>query len=339
MSTQQNVGTASEAAAPTASPVASPRNFALVGVAGFVAPRHLKAIHDTGNRLLAAVDSNDSVGILDRFFPQARFFTEIERFDRLLEKLRRKTPEERVEYVSICSPNYLHDAHVRLALRVKAHAICEKPLVISPWNLDALEELEQESGCRVYTVLQLRLHPALIALKQALEQDKHRQRANICVTYITRRGPWYHTSWKGSDEKSGGLAMNIGIHFFDLLIWLFGLPNKSVVHLSTPERLAGAMELEWARVRWFLSVDGNDLPAEAKAKGQSAFRSITIDGDEVDFSEGFTDLHTLVYRSILAGEGFGIEDARPSIQLVHDIRHSTVAEREHQLDLHPLLTA
>jgi UDP-N-acetyl-2-amino-2-deoxyglucuronate dehydrogenase len=336
MPTKQNVAAAETLAASGAEPT-RPHNFALIGVAGFVAPRHLKAIHDTGNRLIAAVDPNDSVGILDRFFPEARFFTEIERFDRLLEKLRRKLPQERVEYVSICSPNYLHDAHVRLALRVKANAICEKPLVISPWNLDALEEIEHESGQRVYTVLQLRLHPVLIALKRSLEAEQNRKRANICVTYITRRGPWYHTSWKGSEEKSGGLAMNIGIHFFDLLIWLFGPPIKSVVHLSTPERLAGAMELEWARVRWFLSVDGNDLPEEARAKGQSAYRSITMDGEEINFSEGFTDLHTLVYQSILAGEGFGIADARPSIQVVHDIRHSTVAERQHQLDLHPLL--
>lgn len=311
------------------------KNFALIGAAGYIAPRHLRAIYETGNRLVAAVDRHDSVGILDRYFPDAHFFTEIERFDRLLEKLRRTTEQERVHYVSICSPNYLHDAHVRLALRVHAHAICEKPLVISPWNLDALAELEAETGCRVCNVLQLRLHPSMQALKQSLERQRHRSRADICLTYITPRGRWYHDSWKGSPEKSGGLATNIGIHFFDLLIWLFGRPERSVVHLARTQKMSGVLHLEWARVRWFLSVDVNDLPVSHRRVGRPAFRSITIDGQEIEFSEGFADLHTRLYRKVLAGEGFGIEEARPSIELAHEIRNSPVAF--HRREAHPLL--
>jgi len=300
------------------------KNFALIGSGGFVAPRHLKAIHDTKSRLLAAVDPNDSVGVLDQYFSECRFFTEIERFDRHLEKLRRQSDDARVHYISICSPNYLHDAHVRLALRVNAHALCEKPLVINPWNLEALAEIEAETECRVYTILQLRLHPSLIALKRKLESTGNRRRADVCLTYVTRRGPWYLISWKGSQEKSGGLAMNIGIHFFDLLLWLFGPFEKSVLHLNTHTKMAGALELEWARVRWFLSVDGGDLPAGYLESGRPAFRSITIDGEEIEFSGGFTDLHTIVYQDILDGGGFGIEDARSSIDLVYQIRHSEI---------------
>ncbi len=298
-------------------------NFTLIGAAGYIAPKHFRAIKDTGNTLVAAADPHDSVGIMDRFFLDAAFFTEIERFDRYLEKARRGPEQERVHYVSICTPNYLHDAHVRLALRVKAHAICEKPLVINPWNLDALADLEEESGCRVYTVLQLRTHPSIIALKERLESHRDRH-AEVCLTYVTRRGRWYDYSWKGSEQKSGSVAMNIGVHFFDMLLWLFGGVRKSEVHLSTPQKIAGKLELERATVRWFLSIDANDLPEECCGNEQPAFRSITIGGEEMEFSGGFTDLHTRVYEKILAGEGSGIEDARPSIQLVHDIRHSNI---------------
>ena len=311
-------------------------NFALIGAAGYIAPRHLKAIHDTGNTLVAAADPHDSVGILDRFFPDVAFFTEIERFDRHLEKLRRKGEAERVRHIGICSPNYLHDAHIRLALRVKSDAICEKPLVINPWNLDALEELEHETGNRIWTILQLRVHPALLALKEQLAARPPAGKPDIVLTYVTRRGSWYHTSWKGSEEKSGGLVMNIGVHFFDMLIWLFGAVEASAVHLMRSDKLAGALDLERARVRWFLSVDAGDLPTEAAAKGASGFRSITVDGREIEFTEGFTDLHTRVYEKILAGEGFGIRDAHPSIELVYRIRHSDLSsDRSH---IHPYLS-
>lgn len=283
----------------------------------------MKAIRDTGNRLVAAMDPNDSVGVLDEYFRDTRFFTEIERFDRYLEKLRRQSAQDRVEYVSICSPNYLHDAHVRLALRVHAHAICEKPLVISPWNLDALVDLENEFGRRVYTVLQLRLLPALKDLKAAFEKPRA-TRPEICLSYITRRGPWYQTSWKGDVSKSGGIAMNIGIHFFDALQWIFGSCDHSELHLRTESRMAGLLELERARVKWFLSTDGKDLPAGYLDAGKPAYRSLTLDGEEISFSSGFTELHTEVYRDILSGNGFGLADAKPSIQLVHRIRTSEV---------------
>jgi len=311
------------------------RNFGLIGVAGYVAPRHLQAICGTCCDLIAATEPHDSVGILDRYFPEARFFTEIERFDRFLERMRRRSDAERCHYLSICSPNYLHDAHVRLGLRVRATVICEKPLVISPWNLDQLAELEQEYGSRVYTVLQLRLHPSLIELKRRLGAQAPRRRARICLTYVTRRGPWYHGSWKGSAEKSGGLAMNIGIHFFDLLLWLFGPPRRTEVHLSTPDKMSGALDLQWADVLWYLSVDGRDLPAGYLEQGKAAYRSITLDGVEVEFSEGFTDLHTRVYQEVLEGRGFGIEDARPSVELVHTIRHSPVVT--HYDEAHPIV--
>jgi UDP-N-acetyl-2-amino-2-deoxyglucuronate dehydrogenase len=302
-----------------------PNNFAVIGVAGYVAPRHLNAIRNTGNRLVAAVDPHDSVGILDQYEPSARFFTEIERFDRHLEKLRRGPEENRVHYVSICSPNYLHDAHCRLALRVGAHAICEKPLVINPWNLDPLAELEQETGNRISTILQLRVHPKLVQLRQDLATSTSPRQHDVCLTYITARGRWYHTAWKGSQEKSGGVAMNIGIHFFDLLMWLFGPVVDSVVFCSTDRRMSGYLELERARVRWYLSLDAADLPIPVGARPVSTFRSMTIDGEEIDFTDGFTDLHTRVYEGILAGGGYGIDDARPSIRLVHRIRTSTVA--------------
>jgi UDP-N-acetyl-2-amino-2-deoxyglucuronate dehydrogenase len=299
-----------------------PVNFALIGAAGFIAPRHLKAIRDTGNELLAAVDPHDSVGILDSYFPESRFFTEIERFDRFLDKQRHSREAEPVQYVSICSPNYLHDAHIRLALRNHAHAICEKPLVINPWNLEQLHELEEEYQRRVYTVLQLRRHPAVCSLKEQIEREPSRTRRNVCLTYITRRGRWYRHSWKGVEEKSGGVVMNIGIHFFDLLLWLFGSMQRSLVHQLSPTRASGCLELEWARVRWFLSTDESDLPAEVARQGGIAHRCLEIDGEDLDLSAGFTDLHTEVYRDILRGGGFGIEDARPSIELVYNIRYS-----------------
>lgn len=310
-------------------------NFGLIGAAGYVAPKHIKAIYDTGHSLAAAVDLHDCVGRLDDYFPQAHFFTEIERFDRFLEKRRRGSEEDRIKYVSICSPNYLHDAHVRLALRVKAHAICEKPLVISPWNLDALQELEAEHGARVYSVLQLRLLPSLVELRKKLHASAGHGRADIVLTYVTRRGRWYDVSWKGVHEKSGGVALNIGIHFFDLLLWLFGDLQQSVTHLQDRRRMAGVLELDRARVRWFLSTDADDLPDAVAQSGGYAYRSMTYDGDEIEFSGGFTDLHTRVYEEVLAGRGTGIQDARPAIELAHTIKGSQVAGDIS--DAHPLV--
>jgi UDP-N-acetyl-2-amino-2-deoxyglucuronate dehydrogenase len=313
------------------------RNFALTGAAGFVAPRHLKAIKDTGNRLVAAVDPHDAVGALDRYSFDVRFFTEIERFDRHLEKLRRGAEAERVHYVTICSPNYLHDAHIRLALRVGAHAICEKPLVINPWNLDALRELEEETGRKVNTVLQLRLHPQLMTLRDRLARERPADVHEVCLTYVTARGPWYDVSWKGSDERSGGIVTNIGIHFFDLLLWMFGAVRACEVHVRDEHRIGGYLDLERAHVRWFLSTDIRDLPFRAEPGGKTTFRSITVDGHEVEFSEGFTDLHTRVYEEVLAGRGFGIEEGRPSIDLSHRIRRAPadlVPSR-----IHPMLAA
>ena len=302
-----------------------PINFAIIGVGGYIAPRHLRAVRDTGNNLIAAVDPKDSVGILDQFGYDVSFFTEIERFDRHLEKLRRGADEARVHYVSVCSPNYLHDAHCRLAMRVGADVICEKPLVINPWNLDSLEEIEAETGCKVNTVLQLRVHPELIKLKQILQADTSGKQHEVVLTYITSRGIWYHVSWKGQQEKSGGVATNIGVHFFDLLLWLFGPVGDIKLYQADDKRMSGFIELENARVRWFLSVDVNDLPEIAVANGKKTYRSITVDGQEVEFSEGFTDLHTRVYEETLAGRGFGIQDARPSIGLTYRIRTSPVS--------------
>ncbi|HEY4176119.1 MAG TPA: Gfo/Idh/MocA family oxidoreductase [Kofleriaceae bacterium] len=297
-------------------------NFGLVGAAGFVAPRHLKAIAETGNRLVAAMDPHDSVGVIDSYFPECAFFTEAERFDRFLEKRRRLSEAERVHYISVCSPNYLHDAHVRLALRVGAHAICEKPLVISPWNLDQLAALEAEFDRKVYTVLQLRELPQLRALRAELLALPTNHRADVDLTYVTARGPWYGVSWKGNPEKSGGLCHNIGVHFFDLLIWLYGTPTSSSVFLSEPTKMSGVFELERARVRWFLSVDGSDLPLATRAAGKTAFRSITADGRNLEFSTGFVDGHTEVYREILAGRGARIADVRPCLELAHAIRNA-----------------
>lgn len=304
-----------------------PLNFALIGAAGFVAPRHMQAIRDTGHRLVAAVDPNDSVGSMDKYFPDAHFFTEIERFDRHLDKLRRGP--NRIQCVSICSPNYLHDAHIRLALRLQAHAICEKPLVIKPWNLEQLEVLEQEYSRRVFTVLQLRLNPQVAKLREEVLAEPARK-ATVSLTYITRRGRWYDVSWKGSPERSGGLSMNIGVHFFDLLMWIFGRVERLEMHLSDPRRMAGLLELERAEVQWFLSVDGADLPAGG---AQPAFRSLSVDGREIDLSEDFGSAHTKVYQEILAGRGPGVADIRPSIELVHAINTSpiTVSPRRHHL--------
>jgi UDP-N-acetyl-2-amino-2-deoxyglucuronate dehydrogenase len=296
--------------------------FSITGVAGYIANRHLRAIREVGGEVVAALDPHDAVGILDSYFPNARFFTEFERFDRHLEKLRRQGADTKVQYMSICSPNYLHDAHVRAAMRVDADAICEKPLVLNPWNLDALAELEREYGRRVFTVLQLRVHPAIQQIRRdfAAKTDRRHQ---VRLTYITSRGSWYMTSWKGDVNRSGGLATNIGIHLFDLLGWVFGKPVRSEVHVVTPQKIAGFLELAHADVQWFLSIDAADLPEESKVKGQRTFRSIIVDGTAVEFSEGFTELHTEVYRGILAGQGHGIEEARPSIELVHAIRNAT----------------
>lgn len=309
------------------------KNFAVIGVGGYIAPRHLRAIRDTGNQLVAAVDPKDSVGILDQYSFDVKFFTEIERFDRHLEKLRRGIDENRVHYVTVCSPNYLHDSHCRLALRVGADVICEKPLVINPWNFDALEELEAETKRRVYTILQLRVHPALIELRNSLQ--KSNQIHEVELSYITSRGPWYQVSWKGHEDKSGGVATNIGVHFFDLLIWLFGSVNGVKVYHSDESRMSGFIELEHARVKWFLSVDKNDLPDSAKSGNKTTFRSITVDGKEIEFSEGFTDLHTRVYEETLAGRGFGIADARPSINLTYAIRTAPISPKDELV--HPML--
>lgn len=299
-----------------------PRNFAITGVAGYIAPRHLKAIKETGHQVVAAVDPHDAVGILDQFSFDTRFFSEIERFDRHLEKLRRGPESGRVHYVSICSPNYLHDAHVRLALRVGADAICEKPLVINPWNLDALEEIERETGRRVYTILQLRVHPDLLALKSALDQGRRHQ---VVLTYITGRGSWYGVSWKGREDRSGGVATNIGIHFFDLLLWLFGPVRDIFVHAKSETKGAGLLVLERADVQWYLSTDIGDLPDSARSQQRTTYRSITVDGDEVEFSGGFTNLHTVVYERILNGQGHGIADARPAIELAYRIRQTPLS--------------
>jgi UDP-N-acetyl-2-amino-2-deoxyglucuronate dehydrogenase len=310
------------------------KNFALTGTAGYIAPRHLRAIRDTGNRLVAACDPHDAVGILDSFFPDAAYFREYERFDRHVELLKRRAPEEHVHYVSVCSPNHLHDAHVRHALRSGADAICEKPLVLNPWNLDALEDLERETGHRVSTILQLRVHPALVALKEKLDARRD-HRAQVVLSYVTSRGTWYRYSWKGDEEKSGGLGTNIGIHFFDLLMWLFGPSRREEVALAEPTRVSGTLELERADVLWFLSIDRRDLPFPAVPGGKTTFRSIAIDGEEVEFSEGFTDLHTRVYEETLAGRGFGISAARASVEVAYRIRSASAAASPSAL--HPFL--
>ena len=294
--------------------------FALIGAAGFVAPRHLKAIAEVGGELVAALDPNDSVGILDSYFPTADFFTEFERFDRHLDKLRRRG--RKVDYVSICSPNYLHDAHIRFALRNQAHAICEKPLVLNPWNIDGLAEMEAETGARVHTILQLRRHPAIRALRDRVAATAPDQVHQVEVTYITARGNWYQRSWKGDVSKSGGIATNIGVHFFDMLAWIFGPVRQSTVHLHQADCAAGLLALARAHVRWFLSINPAHLPAAQRKQGQRTYRTISVDGQAVEFSEGFTDLHTASYQHILSGHGYGLDQARTAVEIVHGIRNA-----------------
>lgn len=309
-------------------------NFAIIGAAGYIAPRHMKAIKDTGNRLCAVLDPYDGIGIIDSYFPEADFFKEPERFDRHLDKLRREAGQK-IDFVSICSPNYLHDAHIRLALRNKADAICEKPLVLNPWNIDALNEIEKESERKIYTILQLRLHESIKALKEEMAKDTSGKIHDIDLTYITSRGKWYQWSWKGDVARSGGVATNIGIHFFDMLSWIFGNVESSIVHHHSEERAAGLIRLKNANVRWLLSINSDDLPAEAVAQNKRTYRSIRVDGNEFEFSEGFTELHTLSYQKIIAGEGFRATEARPSIELVYNIRNSPITALSG--DYHPLL--
>lgn len=297
-----------------------PKNFGLIGVAGYIAVRHLNAIKETGNNLLASLDPFDSVGLLDSYFPQSDFFVEFERFDRHFDKLKRSGT--RIDYVSICSPNYLHDSHIRFALRQGADAICEKPIVLNPWNVDALQIIENETGRKINTVLQLRLHPRIVELKQMIQDGPKDKVYDVDLTYITSRGNWYFRSWKGDIEKSGGVSTNIGIHFFDMLGWIFGEVKNNVVNISEYNKAAGYLELKNARVRWFLSLDFNDIPGEYKENGKRTFRSVTVEGEEVEFSEGFTDLHTASYREIIEGRGFGLDDARQSVVTAHTIRNA-----------------
>ena len=296
------------------------KNFVLIGAAGYIAPRHMKAIKETGNNLLAALDKNDSVGILDSYFPDADFFTEFERFDRHIEKLKRQGIK--IDYVSVCSPNYLHDAHIRFGLRIGADVICEKPLTLNPWNAEALMDMEKETGRRVYTIFQLRLQPAIIALRDKINSGPPGKKYKINLNYITARGHWYHTSWKGDTAKSGGIATNIGIHFFDMLLWIFGDVKKNIVTQHTATAAAGELELENANVNWMLSIDGDSLPAEAKAAGKQTFRNLTIDDESFEFSDGFAELHTQSYAGIIAGKGVSLTETRKVIELVHDIRNA-----------------
>ncbi len=294
------------------------KNFALIGAGGYIAPRHMKAIKDTGNNLIAALDKNDSVGILDSYFPEADFFTEFERFDRHLEKLKRQGTK--IDYVTVCSPNYLHDAHIRFGLRIGANVICEKPVVLNPWNIEALQEIEKETGQNVYTILQLRLHPAIIALKEKIDAAPPGKKHTINLQYITSRGHWYHSSWKGDISKSGGIATNIGVHFFDMLMWIFGPVKENIVTQHNKNTASGYLELEKGMVKWMLSIDANTLPEDVKAAGKRTFRTLTIDGDAFEFSEGFTELHTQSYINIIAGKGFPLSENYKSIELVHEIR-------------------
>ena len=297
-------------------------NFALIGAGGYIAPRHMKAIKDTNNDLVAAMDPNDSVGIIDSYFPNADFFVEFERFERHIEKLRRLQSLRAVNFVSICSPNHLHDAHIRFALRSGANAICEKPIVLNPWNIDALKEVELDTNKKVYTILQLRLHPSIIALKKDVEAAPKDKKFDVDLLYITSRGKWYHYSWKGDIKKSGGVCTNIGVHFYDMLHFIFGDIKSNVVHYKNDYKAAGFLEFERARVRWFLSVDASDLPTEVAIKGVRTHRSLVINGKELEFSDGFTDLHTRIYEDILSGGGFGLEENRVAIQTVSDIRNT-----------------
>ncbi|MBX2842622.1 MAG: Gfo/Idh/MocA family oxidoreductase [Flammeovirgaceae bacterium] len=295
------------------------KRFALTGAAGYIAPRHMKAIKDTENQLVAALDNFDSVGVIDGYFPSADFFTEFERFDRHLDKLSRKG--EGIDFLSVCTPNYLHDSHIRFGLRQGADVICEKPLVLNPWNVEGLLEYEKESGKRIYNILQLRVHPSIVALKKKIEEGPKDKKYEIDLTYLTSRGHWYYTSWKGDVVKSGGIATNIGVHFFDMLGHLFGKLQENKIHVHTHDRASGYLEFEQARVKWFLSINYDTIPEHIKEKGARTFRSITIDGEEIEFSGGFTELHTVSYQEILKGNGFGVEEALDSIKIVHQIRN------------------
>lgn len=294
------------------------KNFALIGAAGYVAPRHMRAIKDTGNQCIAALDKSDSVGIIDSYFPNAAFFTEFERFDRHLDKMRRKGTA--IDYVSVCTPNYLHDAHIRFGLRQGADVICEKPLVLNPWNVEALQEAEEQTGQHIYNILQLRLHPSIIALKAKIDATPANEHFEVDLTYITSRGNWYYASWKADEPKAGGIATNIGIHFFDMLQWIFGEVKENIVHVHTHDRAAGKLELKRATVKWFLSINADTLPEAIRTKGQRTFRSIQINEEELEFSAGFTDLHTLSYQKILANEGFRIQEAAPAVQIAYEVR-------------------
>ncbi len=310
------------------------KNFALIGAAGYIAVRHMQAIKETGNNLVAALDKFDSVGIIDSYFPEADFFTEFERFDRHIDKIRHNENMQ-IDYVSICTPNYLHDSHIRFALKQQAEAICEKPLVLNPWNVDALQEVENETGKKINNILQLRLHPDIIQLKKEIENAPKDKIYDIDLTYLTSRGRWYFISWKGDIQKSGGVATNIGVHFFDMLTWIFGDVQENIVHISEKSTAAGMLKLKRANVRWFLSVDYNNIPEKVKKKGQRTYRSITVDGKEIEFSGGFTDLHILSYQEILKGKGFGLEDVRSTIQTVYEIRNAEPIGLKG--DYHPLL--
>lgn len=308
------------------------KNFLLIGAAGYIAPRHLKAIKETGSNLIAALDPYDGAGILDSYFPEADFFTEFERFDRHVDKLRRK--EVGIDYVSVCSPNFLHDSHIRFGLRTGADVICEKPIVLNPWNVDALSEIEHETGKNIYNILQLRLHPSVIELKDKIENGPEDKIYDIDLSYITARGHWYYTSWKGDIAKSGGVASNIGVHFFDMLIWIFGEVQSNIVHLHEHDRAAGFLQLKKARVRWFLSINYQTIPDEIKKRGLRTFRSITVDGDTFEFSDGFTELHTRSYENILSGKGFRISETAKVIETVYTIRNSSPVGLKG--DFHPL---
>ena len=295
------------------------KNFALIGAGGYIAPRHMRAIKETGNNLIAALDKNDSVGILDSYFPEADFFTEFERFDRHLEKLKRKGIK--IDYLSVCSPNYLHDSHIRFGLRIGATVICEKPVVLNPWNIDALAEIEKETGNKIYTILQLRLHPAIMALKEKIVHEPKNVKHRITLNYITSRGHWYFASWKGDIQKSGGIATNIGVHFFDMLMWIFGDVKEIDVTQHSRDTASGTLELENASVKWNLSINPNALPEAVKAAGKRTYRVLNIDGEPIEFSDGFTELHTKSYEQILSGNGFPLMETRRSIDLVHRIRN------------------
>lgn len=311
------------------------KNFGLIGAAGYIAPRHMQAIKATSNQLVAAYDPSDSVGIIDSHFPEADFFTEFERFDRHVDRLAREDQQQTLDYIAICSPNYLHDAHMRFALRSGADAICEKPLVLNPWNLDGLSVMEEQTGRAIHTILQLRVHPSILALKEKVASQALDRKYEVDLSYITSRGSWYLQSWKGDVSKSGGIATNIGVHFFDMLHFIFGDLQENKVHLNEPRKAAGYLEFEKARVRWFLSIDVEDVPEDIRAQGQRTYRSITIDGEELEFSGGFTDLHTISYENILRGDGFGVEDNRAAIEMVSFIRDqaSTVPTS----DYHPFV--